>query len=358
MILVDGHLDMAFNALCFGRDPRESARAVRRREADGPSRKWRGECMVGLPEMRAARVALVMGTLFAPRLKDVKDSGLDPALTYETGKEARAIALRQLEVYREICGEGQGFRAVRTRSDLEDVLAGWKDGRTGDVGLIVLMEGADPVVVPEDVPDWRDRGVRLIGPSWRGTRYAGGTGEPGPLTKEGRKLMREMDGAGTVLDLSHLADESAHEALGIFEGPVVASHSNPRAVCESDRQIPDDLIRAVAGRDGVIGAVPFNRMLQAGWSNGDARVPLQRVGECIDHVTQTAGTHRVAAVGSDFEGGFGSEAAPEGMDTIADLPRIADVLSDLQYTDEQIADVLGRNWIRFLERALPAGDAG
>jgi membrane dipeptidase len=167
-----------------------------------------------------------------------------------------------------------------------------------------------------------------------------------------------MDRAGVVLDLSHAADESAREALEIFDGPIVASHSNPRAVCDSDRQIPDDLIRAVAERAGVIGAVPFNRMLQAGWSSEDARVPLARVAECIDHVTQTAGTHRAAAIGSDFDGGFGAEAAPEGLDTIADLPRIADALSDRRYTDEQILDVMGRNWIRFLERALPAGEAG
>jgi membrane dipeptidase len=358
VILVDGHLDLAMNRMVFGRDPRESAHKTREREAGLPSRRWRGECMVGLEELRAARVAVVCGTLFALRRKGMDVDGLDPTLMYGNEKEAEAIALRQLDVYREICAEGQGFRAVRTREDLAAVLAGWEDGAVGDVGLIVLMEGADPVVAPEDVPEWRDRGVRMIGLSWRGTRYAGGTGEPGPLTKPGRKLVREMDRAGVVLDLSHAADESAREALEIFDGPIVASHSNPRAVCDSDRQIPDDLIRAVAERAGVIGAVPFNRMLQAGWSSEDARVPLARVAECIDHVTQTAGTHRAAAIGSDFDGGFGAEAAPEGLDTIADLPRIADALSDRRYTDEQILDVMGRNWIRFLERALPAGEAG
>jgi membrane dipeptidase len=358
VILADGHLDLAFNRLCFGRDPRESALAVRRREAGMPPRKWRGDCMVGLEELRAGRVAVVFGTLFAPRARDMKDTDLDRSLMYDTAKEARAIARRQLDVYAEICAEGQGFRAVRDRDDLAAVLAGWENGATGDVGLVVLMEGADPVVAPEDVPEWREAGVRIIGLSWRGTRYAGGTGEPGPLTKEGRKLVREMDAAGVVLDLSHAADESAREALGLYDGRVIASHSNPRAVCDSDRQMPDDLIRAVAARGGVIGAVPFNKMLQAGWTGGDARVPLARVAQAIDHVTQTAGTHRVAAVGSDFDGGFGAESAPSGLDTIADLRRIADALSDLEYTDAQILDVLGRNWIRFLERALPAGAAG
>ena len=76
----------------------------------------------------------------------------------------------------------------------------------------------------------------------------------------------------------------------------------------------------------------------------------------VHHVTQVGGTHRAAAIGSDFDGGFGSEAAPEGLDTIADLPRLADELAELSFTDEQIFDILGRNWIRFLEENLPAGE--
>jgi membrane dipeptidase len=114
------------------------------------------------------------------------------------------------------------------------------------------------------------------------------------------------------------------------------------------------MIRAIAAQDGVIGTVPFNRMLVEGWQRG-RQVPMARVGEAIQHVVQIAGSHAVSAIGSDFDGGFGAEAAPQGFDTVADLPRLADVLSDLGFTDEQIWDILGRNWIRFLERALPAG---
>ena len=59
-------------------------------------------------------------------------------------------------------------------------------------------------------------------------------------------------------------------------------------------------------------------------------------------------------MGSDFDGGFGADEAPTGLDTIADLPRLADPLNDLGFSDDEIRDMLGRNWIRFLERALPA----
>ena len=236
---------------------------------------------------------------------------------------------------------------------LKAVLEEWKDGATGRVGIVPLMEGADPIVDPEDAALWFERGVRLVGLAWKATRYSAGTGAPGPLTALGRKLVPKLDAAGLVLDLSHAADEAAYEALDLFDGTVIASHSNPRVICESDRQIPDELIRRIGARRGVIGAVPFNKMLSAGWTTeGAPRVPLSRVADAIHHVTQITGTHTTAAVGSDLDGGFGAESAPKGLETIADLPRLADEMS-ARFTDEQILDVLGRNWIRLLERALP-----
>jgi membrane dipeptidase len=236
------------------------------------------------------------------------------------------------------------------------VLAGWKDGATGSVGLVPLMEGADPIREVDDVAEWFERGVRIVGLAWRRTRYAGGTGAPGPLTPEGRRLVPALGEAGLILDLSHAAEESFFEALDLCEGPVIASHSNPRALCPGDRQLSDDMIRRLAERGGVMGIVPFNRLLLEGWADrGRPAVPLSRVADAIQHVAQVAGTADVVAIGSDFDGGFGAEAAPVGLDTIADLPRLADVLADLSFPDEAIHGILGGNWVRFLERSLPPG---
>jgi membrane dipeptidase len=353
MIVVDGHLDIAFNRACWGRDPRHSVAETRAREGDKAQEKWRGHCMVGLPDLRRGRVAIVFGTLFAPRAKDWVEFSDIAGLAYANDEEAEDIGRAQLAFYRELAAD-EGFRLIGTRRDLDDTLATWPDGAEGPVGIVPLMEGADPIRRPEDAGDWFERGVRIVGLSWRGTRYAGGTGEPGPLTPEGRRLVPALGEAGIVVDLSHAAEESFFQAIDLLEGPVIASHSNPRELCPGDRQLSDPMIHAISSRDGVIGLVPFNRMLVEGWERG-VEVPLARLAEAIHHVSQIAGSHSVAAIGSDFDGGFGAEAAPTGLDTCADLPRLADALADLDFTDDQIWDILGRNWIRFLERALPAG---
>jgi membrane dipeptidase len=361
-VIVDGHLDIAFNRVAFGRDPRESARAVRAREGDLANERWRGHCMVGRPEMVEGGVAVVFGTIFLVPDRFDELGSMDPTrLVYSSAEEAHRFGRHQLGVYRELHDDPEsGFRLVGGAADLDEIVAaheGPGEGEGGpDIGIVPLMEGADPVRHPDELAGWFERGLRIVGLAWKRTRYSGGTGDPGPLTPEGRKLVPAISEAGLVLDLSHASEESFFEALDLSDGPVIASHSNPRALCPGDRQLSDDMIRAIARRDGVVGCVPFNPLLVPDWrESGKPRVPVARVAEAVHHTAQVAGRHDVVAIGSDFDGGFGADEAPHGLDTIADLPRIADPLSDLGFPDEQIRDILGGNWIGFLRRALPAG---
>ena len=171
--------------------------------------------------------------------------------------------------------------------------------------------------------------MRIIGPSWHATRYAGGTGAPGPLTDLGRELLGEMERLGMVLDISHLSEESFWEAIERFHGVVIASHSNCRALVPGDRHLTDEMIRAIAERDGVIGTVMANPFLVADWGKEDHVVPvtLADVIRHIDHICQVTGTTRHSAIGSDFDGGFGVESTPVEFDSVADLAKLADALS-------------------------------
>src|SRR2546430_4484281 len=98
----------------------------------------------------------------------------------------------------------------------------------GMVGLVLLMENADPIRSPDELGFWVDQGLRVIGPAWHSNRYTGDTRAGGGLTDLGRALLAEMDSLGVALDLTHMSDEASFEALERFGGSVVATHANSR----------------------------------------------------------------------------------------------------------------------------------
>ena len=100
-----------------------------------------------------------------------------------------------------------------------------------------------------------------------------GTGSKGGLGKKGVMLLREMERLGIILDVSHLCDESFREACDLYKGPLWASHNNCRKFVSHSRQLSDDQILELIGRDSVIGAVLDDWMLVPGWIQGKSPTP-------------------------------------------------------------------------------------
>jgi membrane dipeptidase len=131
--------------------------------------------------------------------------------------------------------------------------------------------------------------------------------------------------AGVALDLTHLSDAAFWEAIEAFDGPVHVSHGNCRALVPNQRQLSDDQIRAVAERGGVIGVALDAWMLEPGWVKGQSR--RDGVGLSAWSTTSTTSALLTAStahvgIGSDLDGGFGTEQSPEGLETVADLARL------------------------------------
>jgi membrane dipeptidase len=358
-LIVDAHEDLAWNALTFGRDYTRSARLTRQLESTTTTPAHAGETMLGVEEYRQAQVAVIIATLFVSPQR--RREGEWETQVYADAREAHRHCAAQLDYYRRLGDAQEPFSLIGNRRDLSDVLASWEGaaGAQRRIGLVPLMEGADAIVEPEEAAEWMERGLRIVGLAWAHTQYAGGTGEPGPLTPEGRRLLHVMADVGLMLDLAHASDATYLEALDLFEGPVIVSHANPRALMpryvRPERLLSDTMITRLAERDGVIGIMPHNDFLKAGWRRGDRRseVSLERVVAMIDHVCQVTGTAAHVGLGTDFDGGRGLDYMPPEFDTIADLPKVGGALRAHGYSEDAIAAILGQNWLRVLERGLP-----
>jgi membrane dipeptidase len=360
MIVFDAHLDLAWNAIDWNRDLQQPVAQIRRAE-QGMTDKGRACNTVSFPDLRRGKVVVFIATLLARLLRP----NLMPAIQrYNSMAAAYAAAYGQLAYYRAL--EQQGvLRWIKDAQALQNHVARWlqydtqrqppSDAANEPLGFILSMEGADPVLAPEQVEEWWQAGLRIIGPAHYGVSpYAHGTGTEGGLFPPGRPLLREMERVGMILDVTHLSDQCFDEALDSYGGPVLASHHNSRALVPHQRQLTDAQIQRLLSRGAVIGTALDAWMLYPGWIRGETRpevVSLEAVADHIDHVCQLAGNARHAAIGSDLDGGFGTEQTPRDLDTIADLQRIPDLLRRRGYDEEAITGIMYGNWVRFFRDA-------
>src|SRR5687768_17971479 len=175
MLIVDAHLDLAWNALQWNRDLRHSVYTLRTQESH-LSGNGRGQNTVALPEMRKGRIALSFVTLLARSTGNPKAD-----IDYSSPMQAYGIAQGQLAWYRALA-EDKEVRIIDNVSQLNTHLIEWEkwESDTGSIqpplGVVISMESADPIRKPEQLAAWKETGVRMIGPAHYGPgRYAGGT---------------------------------------------------------------------------------------------------------------------------------------------------------------------------------------
>ena len=349
-LLIDGHLDLAMNALYLNRDLRRTVAELRENEKDKRGYGL-GRGTLSFPELRAANIGISFVTVLA-RTNPTGSAFLD----FGTREIAYAQAQGQLAWYREHARLGD-IRIIHNQHELTDHLAAW-DAHSdhAPLGVVLTMEGADPVVDVEQLPYWYADGLRILSLAHYGVSgWAHGTATEGGLLPGATDLLAAMSHLGIALDVTHLSDQSFSEALDHFQGPVLATHSNCRTLVPNQRQFTDDQLREIIRRDGVIGAALDAWMLQPDWIIGTttAEITLDAVVDHIDHVCQLAGDTEHAAIGSDLDGGYGTEQVPRDLDTIVDLQRIPELLAKRGYGDGNIDAIMNGNWLRLLERVLP-----
>jgi membrane dipeptidase len=317
---VDAHLDIAWSALA---------------ERRGFDQSTAPGYLVNRNSLVEAAVGIVFATIYcAPSTSRVVRS----PLAYSTPREANLVAQAQLGYYRSL-----SLPLITDQSTLARHVGDW---RPGQLAAVLLMEGADPIESPKQVADWASSGVRIIGPAWEATRYSGAEGMARGLTPLGRQLLQEMARCHLILDLSHLSDRAVQDVFRVWSGPVMASHSNARALTPGPRQLTDATIAEVALRGGVIGVSFYREHLRT-----DGRTAgLDDVVDQIDHIARAAGNTSHVGLGTDSDGLFA--AADSALGKLSDLETLeAKLLA--RFSKTQVAGIMGENWIRFLKSSLP-----
>jgi membrane dipeptidase len=313
--IVDGHEDIA-TALLEAKD----------RDFSAPAPPGQA---LSLADAKRGGLGVILATIFATE-------------GYWKGETPTEAAERQMACYEGLLGKhAKDLFRVESRGDLSLCRSG------GPIGLLHLMEGADPIRTPRELARWVERGVRVVGPAWNTpNRYCGGCKDEQGLTREGRSLLDEMRALDVVPDLSHLNPRAFDDVLDHDVGCVVASHSNAHALQPHRRNLTDAQIKRIAERDGLVGVVLYNPFLAKGGAT------LETVIAHIQHMVDLVGPDHVG-LGSDLDGGFTLKDAPQGIETVADLRRIGEALGARDYPEPAIEKILGGNWLRILRRVLP-----
>ena len=360
--IIDAHLDLAWNALHWNRDLTQPLEILNWGEAHMSDHPSRGRATVSLPEMRRTNIGACLATvLVRSKPHVVPVAGADRRdLDYRTQTIAGAVGWGQLAYYRTLDRQGL-IRIIRTSREFQRHWSEWSAApEETPPGVILAMEGADPILNPSQAADWFAAGLRCVGLAHYGpSAYAVGTGESGPITEAGRSLLREFETLGMIVDLTHCSEPGFFEVLDRFSGRVHASHNMCRSLVPGDRQFSDEQIRRLIDRDAVIGMAFDAWMLHPGWIRGQTMpdvVPIERVVDHVDAICQLAGNVRHVGIGSDLDGGFGTEQCPRGFDSIFDLHKLEAILSARGYSDADLNAIYYGNWLRFFTESLPADD--
>jgi len=352
MFIFDAHLDLSMNALEWNRDLRWTIAELRASERGMTDKPDRGKNTVSFGAMRKGNVGLCMATQIARYVK--KENELPG---WNSPEQAWAQTQGQLAWYHAMEEAGELIQ-ITDLAQLESHLQHWQsDPVHTPIGYILSLEGADSIVSIDHLHRSYEQGLRAIGPAHYGPgTYAFGTDSNGGIGVKGRELLKETERLNLILDATHLCDQSFWETMDHYKGPIWASHNNCRTLVDHNRQFSDAQIHELIQRDAVIGVALDAWMMVPNWVRGAStphgmNVSLQQAIDNIDHICQLAGNAKHVGIGTDLDGGFGTEQCPKDLDTIADLQKIPVMLLQKGFSQQDIEGIMSENFLAFLRRA-------
>lgn len=285
-----------------------------------------------------------LGQLDLPRLKagGVKVQFFAAFIAPEFKKTAVRRALDLIDLfYREIDANKQEIQHVKNLPEVEEAIASDK------IAALLSVEGGEALEGSTGVLRILYRlGVRSLTLTWNGRNELGeGVGEKetgAGLTPFGVAVVRELNRLGMLVDVSHLSEKGFWDVLRVSGQPVIASHSNCRALCEHPRNLSDEQIRVLAERGGVMGITFVPAFL------GGEKPAVKEVLDHIEHAVAIGGVECVG-LGSDFDG---TGDLPSGLEDCSKYPELTKGLIERGYGENEIKKILGGNFLRVIGQVL------
>lgn len=270
-------------------------------------------------------------------------------------------ALGQISaLYAEIDESSHNIMLCRTYNEIIEAINNKK------LGILLSLEGVEPLL--NDLSLLRifyELGVRIIGLTWNNRNYAADgcysynalNGRKGGLTDFGVKLIEAAEALGMIIDVSHLNEEGFFDAMEVAKGPVIASHSNCRALANSMRNLTDEQIKALASKKGVIGMNACSGFV----ADCDNESDIQHLINHVDHIVEIAGVQHVG-VGFDFCDILRAKAPLsktatdrkhfDVMKGYGDMDLFIEGLIRRGYSDNDIGLILGGNFLNIYREVL------
>jgi membrane dipeptidase len=267
-------------------------------------------------------------------------------------------ALENIDMFLEEAPRSEGMISlVRTRSDLPEKV------RPGQVSFILHFEGGMPLQGSiHQLRNFYRIGLRSMQLTWNFRNELGdGVWEnrtKGGLTRFGVEVIKEMNRLGMVVDLAHMNREGFFQSLEVAEAPLIVSHANACGMLDNPRNLADDQIKAIADQGGLVGILALPERV----AKKDAT--LEDMLKHLDYMINLAGIEHLA-LGMDFIKYDGPRTLKDqhhplhqrtyikDFEEIEDLPKLLDGLERRGYKENDIALILGGNYLRVLKTILP-----
>ena len=364
MFTIDAHLDLAINAINYNRDLTQPVHNIRAKEKliGQTDARDRGNGTVALPELRKGNIGLVVATIISRFAEIGKPVPYINLTGWHSPEQAWAYGQAQLAWYNAMEMKGEMVQ-INSKPALESHLELWKNTSLSNekkpVGYFLSLEGADSIVNFDYLEKYYQQGLRAIGPAHYGPgRYAAGTVSDGSgFTNIGKELLHKMAQLNIILDATHLTDKGFFEAMDLFNGSVWASHQNCRKIIAGERQFTEEQLKLIIERDGVIGGALDAWMLFEGYKEAqkspkELGINLEKLVNHFDHICQLAGNTNHIGFGTDLDGLYGTEQSPYDLDTIADLVKFENILTQRGYSSSDLENIFHKNWLRVMRKVL------